>query len=55
MCLLMQGKVELEVGLQPSRQVSELPMFQDAKYNSHSRLNGVIACLQAEQAGPMKR
>jgi branched-chain amino acid aminotransferase len=26
-------------------------MSQDAKYNSHSKLNCVIACLQAEQAG----
>lgn len=28
-----------------------LPMSQDAKFNSHSKLNCVIACLQAEQAG----
>ena len=26
-------------------------MSQDAKYNSHSKLNCVLACLQAEQAG----
>ena len=26
-------------------------MSQDPKYNSHSKLNCVIACLQAEQAG----
>ena len=26
-------------------------MSQDAKYNSHSKINCVIACLQAEQAG----
>jgi len=26
-------------------------MSQDAKYNSHSKLNCVIACIQAEQAG----
>jgi len=32
-------------------QVRGLPMSQDAKYNSHSKLNCVIACLQAEQAG----
>jgi len=32
-------------------QVRGLPMTQDAKYNSHSKLNCVIACLQAEQAG----
>ncbi len=32
-------------------QVRGLPMSQDAKCNSHSKLNCVIACLQAEQAG----
>lgn len=32
-------------------QVRGLPMSQDAKYNSHSKLNCVIACLQAERAG----
>ena len=32
-------------------QVRGLPMSQDAKHNSHSKLNCVIACLQAEQAG----
>lgn len=32
-------------------QMRGLPMTQDAKYNSHSKLNCVIACLQAEQAG----
>lgn len=32
-------------------QVRGLPMSQDAKYNSHSKLNCVIACLQAEQGG----
>jgi len=32
-------------------QVRGFPMSQDAKYNSHSKLNCVIACLQAEQAG----
>ncbi|WP_424971001.1 aminotransferase class IV [Dinoroseobacter sp. S76] len=32
-------------------QARGLPMTQDAKYNSHSKLNCVIACLQAEQAG----
>lgn len=32
-------------------QVRGLPMSQDPKYNSHSKLNCVIACLQAEQAG----
>ena len=33
------------------QQVRGLPMSQDAKYNSHSKLNCVLACLQAEQAG----
>jgi len=32
-------------------QVRGLPMAQDAKYNSHSKLNCVIPCLQAEQVG----
>jgi branched-chain amino acid aminotransferase len=32
-------------------QVRGLPMAQDAKYNSHSKLNCVIACLQAERMG----
>ncbi len=32
-------------------QVRGLPMSQDAKYNSHSKLNCVIGALQAEQAG----
>ncbi len=32
-------------------QVRGLPMSQDAKFNSHSKLNCVLACLQAEQAG----
>lgn len=32
-------------------QVRGLPHSQDAKYNSHSKLNCVIACLQAEAAG----
>jgi branched-chain amino acid aminotransferase len=32
-------------------QVRGLPTSQDAKFNSHSKLNCVIACLQAEQAG----
>lgn len=32
-------------------QVRGLPMSQDAKLNSHSKLNCVIASLQAEQAG----
>jgi len=32
-------------------QVRGLPMSQDAKYNSHSKLNCVLACLQAEAVG----
>lgn len=32
-------------------QVRGLPMSQDAKFNSHSKLNCVIACLQAEHVG----
>ncbi len=32
-------------------QVRGLPMSQDPKLNSHSKLNCVFACLQAEQAG----
>ncbi|WCR12270.1 D-amino acid aminotransferase [Paracoccus stylophorae] len=32
-------------------QVRGLPMSQDAKLNSHSKLNCIIACLQAEEAG----
>ncbi len=32
-------------------QVRGLPHSQDAKFNSHSKLNCVIACLQAEVAG----
>ncbi|MEM9707907.1 MAG: aminotransferase class IV [Pseudomonadota bacterium] len=32
-------------------QVRGLPMSQDAKYNSHSKLNCVVACLQAAAAG----
>jgi hypothetical protein len=37
--------------LPPCRRCAGLPMSQDAKLNSHSKLNCVIACLQAEQAG----
>jgi len=32
-------------------QIRGLPMTQDAKYNSHSKLNCIIGCLQAQQAG----
>jgi len=39
------------ISLATVSQVRGLPMSQDAKYNSHSKLNCVIACLQAEQAG----
>lgn len=44
----LQGK---GIRLATVPQVRGLPMSQDAKYNSHSKLNCVIACLQAEQAG----
>jgi len=43
--------IEKGVRLATVPQVRGLPMSQDAKYNSHSKLNCVIACLQAEQAG----
>jgi branched-chain amino acid aminotransferase len=39
------------IGLATVTQVRGLPMSQDPKFNSHSKLNCVIACLQAEQAG----
>ncbi|MEM7423459.1 MAG: aminotransferase class IV, partial [Pseudomonadota bacterium] len=39
------------VSLATVPQVRGLPHSQDAKFNSHSKLNCVIACLQAEQAG----
>ncbi len=39
------------VSLATVPQVRGLPMSQDPKLNSHSKLNCVIACLQAEQAG----
>ena len=32
-------------------QIRGLPMSQDAKYNSHSKLNCVLACIQADKAG----
>ena len=32
-------------------QVRGLPMSQDPKLNSHSKLNCIIACIQAEKAG----
>ena len=39
------------IGLATVPQVRGLPMSQDPKFNSHSKLNCVIACLQADQAG----
>ena len=39
------------VRLATVQQVRGLPLSQDPKFNSHSKLNCVIACLQAEQAG----
>ncbi|MEL7116759.1 MAG: aminotransferase class IV [Pseudomonadota bacterium] len=44
----VQGK---GVRLATVPQVRGLPHSQDPKFNSHSKLNCVIACLQAEQAG----
>ena len=44
----LQGK---GIRLATVPQVRGLPTSQDAKLNSHSKLNCVIACLQAEQAG----
>lgn len=46
-----QGLQSRGIRLATVPQVRGLPMSQDAKYNSHSKLNCVIACLQAEQAG----
>ncbi|MFK7877660.1 MAG: aminotransferase class IV [Paracoccaceae bacterium] len=44
----LQGK---GIRLASVPQVRGLPHAQDAKFNSHSKLNCVIACLQAEAAG----
>ena len=44
-------KRERGIRLASVPQVRGLPHSQDAKFNSHSKLNCVIACLQAEQAG----
>jgi branched-chain amino acid aminotransferase len=46
-----QGLQSRGITLATVPQVRGLPMSQDAKYNSHSKLNCVLACLQAEQAG----
>jgi len=46
-----EGLKKAGIRLATVPQVRGLPMSQDAKYNSHSKLNCVIACLQAEQAG----
>ncbi|MEP5730466.1 MAG: aminotransferase class IV [Sulfitobacter sp.] len=45
------GGLQRGIRLATVPQVRGLPMSQDAKYNSHSKLNCVLACLQAEQAG----
>lgn len=45
------GLMDKGIRLATVPQVRGLPMSQDAKYNSHSKLNCVIACLQAEEAG----
>ncbi|MCY4320593.1 MAG: aminotransferase class IV [Alphaproteobacteria bacterium] len=42
---------ELGIHLATVPQVRGLPHSQDPKFNSHSKLNCVIACLQAEAAG----
>ena len=47
----VQGLQGRGIRLATVPQVRGLPMSQDAKYNSHSKLNCVIGCLQAEQAG----
>ena len=44
-------KSEKKINLVTVPQVRGLPMSQDPKLNSHSKLNCVIACLQAKQAG----
>ncbi|MEO9897236.1 MAG: aminotransferase class IV [Paracoccaceae bacterium] len=45
------GGLKTGIRLATVPQVRGLPMSQDAKYNSHSKLNCVLACLQAEQMG----
>lgn len=47
----VDGLMSKGIRLATVPQVRGLPMTQDAKYNSHSKLNCVLACLQAEQAG----
>jgi branched-chain amino acid aminotransferase len=47
----VEGLRKAGIRLATVPQVRGLPMSQDAKFNSHSKLNCVIACLQAEQAG----
>ncbi|WP_299678102.1 aminotransferase class IV [uncultured Roseobacter sp.] len=46
-----ESLLEKGIRLATVPQIRGLPMSQDAKYNSHSKLNCVIAYLQAEQAG----
>ncbi|MSU91215.1 aminotransferase class IV [Rhodobacteraceae bacterium 2CG4] len=46
-----QSLAQKGVRLATVPQVRGLPTSQDPKFNSHSKLNCVIACLQAEQAG----
>lgn len=45
------GALKNGIRLATVPQLRGLPMSQDAKFNSHSKLNCVLACLQAEQAG----
>jgi len=47
----VEGLHKAGIRLATVPQVRGLPMSQDAKFNSHSKLNCVLACLQAEQAG----
>ncbi len=45
------SSLEKGIKLATVPQVRGLPMSQDPKLNSHSKLNCVLACLQAEKAG----
>jgi len=45
------GLLDKGIRLATVPQVRGLPMSQDAKFNSHSKLNCVLACIQAQQVG----
>ena len=45
------NKRSLGITLATVPQVRGLPMSQDPKLNSHSKLNCILACIQAEKAG----